>query len=234
MSRTVTWALALSILVSPAAASADPVTDWNERAGKAAIAACISPAEDPLHESRLYAMVHVAIHDALNAVDRRSRPYAYRAHVDPDTSVAAAIAAAARDVLVATIGAIPAPFPPACLQAGIASVEADYAAALAGIPEGPAKARGLGLGRASAAAILAKRERDRSDTPLVDFDFPQVTRASIDSHRIARSHSRPAGPTSNRSSSGARRSFGRVRRRRCEAGATPPISTRSRRSAATT
>ena len=31
------------------------------------------------HESRLYAMMHVAIHDALNAIDRRSRPYAFDA-----------------------------------------------------------------------------------------------------------------------------------------------------------
>lgn len=45
-------------------AAADAVTDWNARAGAAAVAACISPADDPIHESRLYAMVHVAIHDA--------------------------------------------------------------------------------------------------------------------------------------------------------------------------
>jgi hypothetical protein len=50
---------------------ADAVTDWNANAGKAAIAACISPAADALHESRLYAMMHIAIHDAVNAIDRR-------------------------------------------------------------------------------------------------------------------------------------------------------------------
>lgn len=31
----------------------------------------------PPHEARLYAMMHLAIHDALNAIDRRSRPYAF-------------------------------------------------------------------------------------------------------------------------------------------------------------
>jgi hypothetical protein len=47
------------------------VIAWNENAGDAAVAACISPAENPLHESRMYAMTHIAIHDALNAIDRR-------------------------------------------------------------------------------------------------------------------------------------------------------------------
>ena len=101
------------VLLSAGGAAADVVTDWNANAGKAALAACIAPADDPLHESRMYAMMHVAIHDALNAIDRRSRPYAYNARAGRRVSADAAVAAAARDVLVATIGEIP--FPPACL-----------------------------------------------------------------------------------------------------------------------
>ncbi len=57
-------------------ARADAVTDWNVRAGRAAMAACLSPTGNGLAEARMYAMVHVAIHDALNAINRRSRPYA--------------------------------------------------------------------------------------------------------------------------------------------------------------
>ena len=49
----------------------------NENAGIAATEACLAPLNNPLHESRIYAMMHVAIHDALNAIDRRSRPYAF-------------------------------------------------------------------------------------------------------------------------------------------------------------
>jgi hypothetical protein len=139
------------------------------------VAACISPGDDPLHESRMYAMMHVAIHDAVNAIDRRSRPYAFDATATPGVSADAAIAAAARDVLVAVIAEIPFPFPPACLAAGIASAEADYAAALSAIPDGPAKTAGILLGQASAAAILALRSGDGSDTPLLDFGFPQGT-----------------------------------------------------------
>jgi VCPO second helical-bundle domain len=164
--------LTISVVLLSSSATADPVTDWNLRAGKAAVAACISPADDPLHESRLYAMMHVAIHDALNAIDRRSRPYAYDAQVEPSTSPDAAVAAAARAVLVTVIGQIGAPFPPACPQAGIASAEADYAAALAAIPDGAAKTDGIAVGRAAAAAILALRSNDGSDTPLIVQDCP--------------------------------------------------------------
>ena len=159
----------------PRNAAADAVTDWNARAARAALAACISPIQDPLHESRLYAMMHVAIHDALNAIDRRSRPFAFRAMPEPWASADAAVAAAARDVLVPVIGQIGFPFPPACSESGIAVVEADYQAALAAIPAGWAKDRGIALGRAAAAAVLELRKHDGADTPLLDFAYPQGT-----------------------------------------------------------
>lgn len=161
------------VLFASGTAGADVVIDWNARAAKAALAACLAPGDDPFHESRIYAMMHVAVHDALNAIDRRSRPYSYRAHALPETSADAAVAAAAHDVLVATLGEIGAPFPPACPAAGVASVEADYATALGAIPDGPAKARGIALGRASAAAILMLRTGDGSDTPLLAMGYPQ-------------------------------------------------------------
>src|SRR5712671_6724638 len=59
-----------------APAGGDAVTVWNANAGAAATKACIAPLDDPFHESRIYAMMHLAIHDALNAIDRRFRPYA--------------------------------------------------------------------------------------------------------------------------------------------------------------
>ena len=154
---------------------ANAVTDWNANAGEAAIAACISPVENPLHESRLYAATHIAVHDAVNAIDRRSQPYAFDARAKRGTSADAAVAAAARDVLVVLLSQIPAPFPPECGAAGVASVEADYAAALAAIPDGRAKRRGIEVGQAAAAAILELRDADGSDTPLVATDYPQGT-----------------------------------------------------------
>jgi PAP2 superfamily len=158
-----------------AQADGDAVTAWNANAGEAAIAACISPNDDPLHESRLYAMMHLAIHDALNAIDRRSRPYAVDLQVNPGASADAAVAAAARDVLVPVLAQLPSPFPQECIDAGIASVEADYTAALGVIPDGPAKTQGVDVGQAAAAVILALRAADGADTPLLDFAYPQGT-----------------------------------------------------------
>jgi hypothetical protein len=90
-----------------APAGGDAVTVWNATAGVGATKACIAPLADPFHESRLYAMMHVAIHDALNAIDRRFRPYTFDQQVAPGASPEAAVAAAARDVLVPLLGQLP-------------------------------------------------------------------------------------------------------------------------------
>jgi hypothetical protein len=124
----------------------------------------------------MYAMTHVAIHDALNAIDRRSLPYAFDGAAGPLASPDAAVATAARNVLVTLLAQLPdPPVPQACRDAGVASVEADYAAALAAIPDGPAKTQGVEVGAAAADAILALRSDDGSDTLLVDPAYPQGT-----------------------------------------------------------
>src|SRR5262249_18288248 len=91
--------------------SGDAVIAWNAQAGEAAMKACIAPLDDPFHESRMDAMMHIAIHDALNAIDRRFQPYAYDKRVEPGASPDAAIAAAARAVMVPLLGQLP-PQPP--------------------------------------------------------------------------------------------------------------------------
>ena len=168
-------AFVLNAAASAHESNPNPVTIWNANAGEAALAACIAPTDNPLHESRMYAMAHIAIHDALNAIDRRSRPYAFDAEARPRTSPEAAIASAARTVLVTLLGQLPAPFPQACIDAGVASVEADYATAISAIPDDLRKTRGVELGRAAAAAVLELRADDGSDTPLLVFDYPQGT-----------------------------------------------------------
>ena len=64
---------------------------------------------------------------------------------------------------------------PACVQAGIASVEADYSAAIAALPNDAARTQGIQVGQASAAAIVALRAGDGSDAPMQDFNYPQGT-----------------------------------------------------------
>ena len=142
----------------------------------AATAACIAPLDDPFHESRLYAMMHIAIHDALNAIDRRSRPYTFDRQAEPGASPEAAVAAAARDVLVPLLGQLPLELvSQSCIDAGVASVEADYTAALAALPNDPAKAQGIAVGQAAAAAILALRAADGAVGPFLNFNCPQDT-----------------------------------------------------------
>lgn len=160
----------------PGSANGNAVLAWNLHAATAALGACLAPTDNPLHESRMYAMTHIAIHDALNAIDRRSRPYAFRGEAR-GASPEAAAAAAARDVLVPVLRQLPAPFADCVTGAKVVDgVEARYAAALATIPGGRAKTRGIAVGQTAAAAILAARAGDGSDTPLFDTAYPQGTR----------------------------------------------------------
>ena len=96
------------VITTAFAAPDNAVIRANAAAGVAATKACIAPLDNPFHESHAYAMMHLAIHDALNAIDRKYQPYAYDTKADPGTSPDAAVAAAAHDVLVPTIQKLPA------------------------------------------------------------------------------------------------------------------------------
>ncbi len=124
------------------------VTQWND------VALEVLPV-DPglLVDSRAFAIMHAAIHDAVNGIERRYRPYT-AALSSPGASVDAAVAAAARHVLV-TLSPGPQTLP---------VIEAAYMAALAMIPDGPAKEAGMVLGRESAHANLDRRNGDGLET----------------------------------------------------------------------
>jgi hypothetical protein len=157
-----------------AAPAGDAVTTWNANAGVAATKACIAPLDDPFHEARMYAMMHIAIHDALNAIDRKFQPYAFDKQAAPGPSPDAAVAAAARDVLDKAIRALPLELvKQECIDAGTASVAAAYKAAIDAIPDSPAKTQGIALGHAAAAAILAKRADDHAtEGPFLNKHCP--------------------------------------------------------------
>jgi len=185
--RTATLALLLgTALVAPTlpSAVAEPVvgapsgtvTRWNAVAGEAALAVGLAPANNPLHESRMYAMVQVAVHDTLNAIEPRYRAYAYNGDAPTGTSVQAAVAVAARTVLLAALGQLTPPFD-AGAGAGVAVVEAAFDDAMAAVPEGQAKADALVVGTAAADAVLALRAGDGSDTPLIVTSYPQGTQS---------------------------------------------------------
>ena len=126
-------------------ASADEVIRWNQVATDAAVANKV----DPLTESRIFAMLHISIHDAINAVQPRYQPYLPKERSTPvDASVDAAVAGAAHEALVAL------------LPAGKESFDIAFEESLGRVPESPRKEAGVEIGRAAATAILAARESD--------------------------------------------------------------------------
>jgi hypothetical protein len=152
------------------------VQRWNDTAGSVALASCISPGNDPLHESRMYAISSLAAHDALNAIDRRYEPYALHGVQARGASAVAAVAAASRTALTAAVRGLPDMFPPECRPAALQVIERAYAAELASVPDGRAKNRGVSVGTAAAKAVLQTRASDGSDTPMIVEDYPQGTK----------------------------------------------------------
>ena len=100
---------------------------------------------------RAHAMMHIAMHDALNAVVPLYRQYAFRGHGQPFAHPVAAAAQAAHDVVVSQ-------YPGEQL-----SVDAELARWLARVPDTPGKERGVRLGQQSAAAIISLRAGDGWD-----------------------------------------------------------------------
>ena len=139
---------------APMSASANVITDWDEKAiaAVAPLASVPSPAT-PYGAYRMMGIVHAAMFDAVNSIERRYRPYLLQLPADPATSKEAAAAAAAATVL-ATIDAKTAD-----------EMKVALASYLASIPDGAAKSEGVKLGEAVAAHILAARANDGSDAP---------------------------------------------------------------------
>jgi membrane-associated phospholipid phosphatase len=137
-------AAALLAITVSSRAPADEVTRWNQIATDASTVADTNP----LKESCVFSILHVAIHDAVNAVESRYDPYLPRTSPAPGASVEAAIASAAHDTLVAL------------LPESKVSFDAAMEETLRTVSDNSKKTAGLGVGRAAAAAILAAREND--------------------------------------------------------------------------
>jgi len=157
--------LAVVTLAVPAApARADSVTDWSANASTALMGTAGQGATAIAH----MAMVHGAIFDAVNAIDHRYEAYLGAPPAKRWYSKDAAVAAAAHRVLVS--GRVVAAGQQAALET---SVDQLYAAALAAIPDGPAKAGGIATGEAAGWAMVAARTDDGRFGP---YRFPVGTR----------------------------------------------------------
>jgi hypothetical protein len=150
-----------ALWTSAVSAATNPVSTWNLIAIQAA-----ATAGQAIVPSRTLSITHLAIHDALNTIEPRYERYAFTGTAPSGASIDAAIAAAARDALVGAIAVGPLPFAgfgsPAQQAAAVAQVDGQYAAILAGIPDGPSKSDGIAVGQAAAAAILALRSTDHA------------------------------------------------------------------------
>lgn len=127
------------------------VIDWNQQTHQVIKAA--TGYQDPMAASRVLAMVHLAMHDAVNAAQPRYRAYAYKPEAPAGSSgadAAVAAAAAAHDVLAAL-------FPK---QRDMLRAMLDVTLHDAGV--GSSIVEGKKLGAAAAAAMLARRANDGS------------------------------------------------------------------------
>jgi hypothetical protein len=151
-------------LVWTATAGADVVTDWN------AVAEAVAPRfGGPQQQSRAQAMVQIAVHDVLNAIDPRYASYAWTGPVAPGASPDAAVAAAARQVLLTLLTPLPDSAPK---QAAITAIAAAYVATVGPGPYDASTQAGIDAGVAAADAILARRANDGSATPHLPYILP--------------------------------------------------------------
>ena len=111
----------------------------------------------PFVASRYYAMVNIAMHDALNNIVPKYQSYALHAR-DKDADPDAAVAQAAYDVISYFYGKLNLPVYPS--QAVKDYISELLAQSLGGIAEGEAKTKGIALGHAAAQAIIENRNND--------------------------------------------------------------------------
>jgi hypothetical protein len=138
----------LTILASCISTSvyADVISDWNEKAVSIVTARQLPPPQ----AERIMAIVHVAMFDAVNTIERRYRPYLVQFPTAPKVSTEAAAAAAAGAVMV---GLYP-------QDAALTDTRAAY---LATIPNSEAKSEGIKIGEAVAAKVLEACAQDGAD-----------------------------------------------------------------------
>lgn len=124
----------------------DPVIEWNRHATDALIVT----AQQPPQQAVLHlAMVHGAVYDAVNAIDRGHDGYLLAARIGQrGDSLEAAAATAAYRILERLV---PTQQP---------TLDERYATSLAAVQDGVAKSRGVAVGEAAAAAMIAARTGD--------------------------------------------------------------------------
>jgi hypothetical protein len=156
MPRFIRHVLLALALICATSASANVITDWDVKA--------VAFASPGVVGQREVTLVHVAMFDAVNSIERRYRSYLVQLAAAKTTSQEAAAATAAAMVLA---GLLPSK------AADLKGALADY---LAAIPDGDSKSDGIKLGEAVAAKVLQARENDGTNAP---DDYRPKTRPGV-------------------------------------------------------
>ena len=128
------------------------ITDWN------AIAVATLSADttkQPVEDILYLAFVQAAVYNAIVGVEVRYAPYRFHAHAPRGTSAQAAAVAAAHEILVTYV------------PSAQATLDADYAASLAKLPDGTAKTRGIAFGARAADSLIRLRAHDGRNAPIL-------------------------------------------------------------------
>ena len=149
--------LLATVTIAPLVAAGQPVATAADTSDNAVVhwsavaESAIAAGRPPASSTVLGGMVHGAMYDAVAAVEGGLEPFVTTVSAPPGASAEAAVAQAARDVLVTRVPA----------QAG--AVQTAFDTYLATIPAGPAKQAGAAVGAAAAAGMLAARLGDHYD-----------------------------------------------------------------------
>ena len=140
----------------------NPVVEWN----RVLLTIVRTPGAQPatVHATRSFAIMHAAIYDAVNAIDRGHKPYLiHLPGVSRDASQDAAADSAAHEVLVKLYPAFQ------------ATLDAELQQLLAQLLDGEDKTEGINIGLNVADQILAIRSHDGSELagpPFVPQNIP--------------------------------------------------------------
>jgi membrane-associated phospholipid phosphatase len=132
------------------------VVQWN----RTLLVIVRTPGAQPatIHPTRSFAIMHAAVYDAVNAIDRTHKPYLVRLGASHFASQEVAAAAAAHEVLVKLYPNLP------------ATLDAQLQQALAQLPNG-GKAEGIRVGNLVADRLLVLRGNDGSNAQPIPYVF---------------------------------------------------------------
>ncbi|MCA1850561.1 MAG: vanadium-dependent haloperoxidase, partial [Acidobacteria bacterium] len=156
-----TAAATRSLSAAPAAQASDPVTEWNREAARLTLSTppAIPAALAPVEQTRVMAIIQVAVHDAVNGITGEYATYLSPgpapANASPEAAAVAAAHHALRNLFVSQAGSLDALYFDSLAAHGLSADDP-----------------GVGYGRNAAAATLAARANDLSAQAQYPYTAP--------------------------------------------------------------